>query len=395
MTFRVRLTLVYGGLLLAGGAVLLAVTYLLVAQQMGNGLTSEYPALAANLDNDRLPLAGQVEIDGRRVGLREYVGEIQAQQRRYREDMLDSLLAMGAVALGGVGAIGGTLAWTFAGRVLSPVQRITETARRIAAGVGRGLHERIALSRPHDEVKELADTFDLMLERLDGSFDGQRRFVAGAAHELRTPLAIKRALIEVAVTRPGASPDARELGRALLSVNDRHERLVDGLLILADSENEVTERHPVDLDDVAGNVLVATARGGRVRIQRADLAEAPVEGDPYLLERLVQNLVENAVKHNVPEGGWLSVRTWADDGLAVLEVANSGPVVPRYEVASLFQPFRRLDDSRAPGEQGAERGFGLGLSIVRAIACAHGGTAGAEPREGGGLVVTVSLPRRA
>ncbi|MFI6819202.1 sensor histidine kinase [Nonomuraea sp. NPDC050328] len=395
MTFRLRLTLVYGGLLLAGGIVLLAVTYLLVAQQMDNGLASRYPALAAGLDGTQLQLAGQIEVDGRQVGLREYVTQIQAQQRQYREDLLDSLLTMGCVALGGVGLAGGALAWTFAGRVLAPVHRITETARRIAGGMGRGLHERIALTGPRDEIKELADTFDLMLERLDGSFDGQRRFVASASHELRTPLAVKSALIEVAVTRPGASSDARELGRALLAVNDRHARLVDGLLILADSENEVTERHPVDLDDVAGTVLVTTAGEGPVKVSSADLAEAPVAGDPYLLERLVQNLVENAIRHNVREAGaWLSVRTWTEDGLAMLEVANSGPVIPRYEVAALFQPFRRLQDNRPPAGDGGERGFGLGLSIVRAIADAHAGTVRAEPRDGGGLVVTVSLPRR-
>jgi signal transduction histidine kinase len=232
-------------------------------------------------------------------------------------------------------------------------------------------------------VQQLADTFDTMLEHLDRSFDGQRRFVANASHELRTPLAINRTLIELAITRPDAPAPTRQLGDSLLTVNARHERLIDGLLTLADSENEVTERIPVDLADVAGHVVEQTTGDLAVR---STLDPAGTVGDPVLLERLTQNLVENAVRHNEP-GGWLAVRTATVDGVATLEVTNTGPVVPEYEIESLFQPFRRLD-SRVDGE----RGFGLGLSIVRAIARAHRGEATAVPRPEGGLTVTVTLP---
>ena len=242
------------------------------------------------------------------------------------------------------------------------------------------------MSGPRDEIAQLADTFDLMLERLDRSFDGQRSFVANASHELRTPLAINRALIELAVTKSGATAETQQLGDSLLAINARHERLVEGLLTLADSERLVEERSAVDLADVAAHV-VRLASETAVSVQLA-LAPAPTTGDPVLLERLVQNLVENAQRHNVA-GGWLSVATTASDGWAVLTVANTGPVVPPYDVETIFKPFRRLHGERTS----PERGFGLGLSIVAAIAQAHGGSVVAEPREEGGLVVTVRLPR--
>jgi signal transduction histidine kinase len=282
------------------------------------------------------------------------------------------------------------LGWLLAGRTLRPIDRITETAQRIAGadGGGRGLHERIGLDGPPDEVKRLADTFDLMLERLDRSFEGQRRFVANASHELRTPLQVNQTLIELAVSRPGAGADIRQLGEALLEVNARHERLTDGLLTLADSENEVADRRPVDLAEVTRHVLAETATpAGRdgIKIRPADLGAAPTTGDPYLLERLVQNLVENAVKHNHPGRGWLCARTWSAGRRVWLEVTNSGPVVPSYETEILFEPFHRTRTTM-------RRGFGLGLSIVQAVARAHGGEVRAQPRAEGGLVVTVALP---
>jgi signal transduction histidine kinase len=256
-----------------------------------------------------------------------------------------------------------------------------------SARADRGLHERIALAGPRDEIKELADTFDDMLERLDRSFDGQRRFVANASHELRTPLAINRALVEVAVSRANASADIQQLGDTLLAVNARHERLIDGLLVLADSETEVTDASDVDLRDVAAHVLDQCAADGLA--VRRELGPAPTHGDPVLLERLVQNLVENAVRHNV-SGGWLSVSSRVGAGHAELTVTNTGPAVAPYDIDAIFEPFRRLGGDRVR----SERGFGLGLSIVRAVARAHGGEVTAAPRDGGGLVVTVRLPRR-
>jgi signal transduction histidine kinase len=397
-TVRVRLTALHAALFLVAGTLLLGVTYLLVQQSLDHrdGLLSRRTSM---IKAASLPADLRVELqDGRWVNPQQFVGEVEAEQHRQHEHLLESFLTRGAMALGGVGIIAAALGWMLAGRALRPVHRITDTARRIAGadGAGRGLHERIALHGPADEVKELADTFDVMLERLDGSFDGQRRFVASASHEMRTPLAIKRALIEVAITRPGASRDARELGESLLEINARHERLVDGLLTLADSENRPAEVRPVDLSDVAASVIedAATPAGkARVDLRPPDLASAPTTGDPYLVERLVHNLVENAIRHNHPDGGWLSVRTWQADGRAMLRVTNSGPVIRDYETETLFQPFRRLRDRRAAARPGADRGFGLGLSIVRAIATAHGGTAHAEPHQGGGLVVTVALPQ--
>ncbi|MFC0036923.1 sensor histidine kinase [Actinomadura rayongensis] len=394
-TMRARLTALYAGTFLLAGGLLLGVTYVLVQQRLDRQSGVSERERAALLKNPMFQRAAATRLtmpDGRAVTLSEVAASLEAQQERYRRETMTSLLTQGGVALAGTGLIGTVFGWLLAGRGLRPVHRITETARRIAAGADRGLHERIGLNGPPDEIKKLADTFDLMLERLDRSFDGQRRFIAGASHEMRTPLAVNRALIEVAVTRPGVSADARELGATLLEINTRHERLIDGLLVLADARNEPAELSPVDLAELAGSVLAdATDDAGRrdVEVQPGDLRAAPVTGDPYLLERLVQNLAENAVRHNRP-GGTITARTATDGDRAVLEISNTGPVVHGHQTETLFQPFRRLGDRRT----GGDRGFGLGLSIVRAIAGSHGGTATATPRAGGGLTVTVTLPAR-
>jgi signal transduction histidine kinase len=388
LSIRVRLTVLYGSLFFLAGALLLGVTYLLVKQAIYEPGKVGGLAFTGGKTIEAQPgtVPEKVRLsDGRTVSIDTYVRE---QQEKARADLLSSLLTRGGLALGGVGVIAIGFGWLMAERGLRPVHEITATARRVAAGASahQGLHERIALTGPRDEIKELADTFDGMLERLDRSFDGQRSFVANASHELRTPLAINRALVEVAITRPDASPDARQLGETLLAVNARHERLVDGLLTLADSENPVTERSTVDLRDVAVHVLDQTPTG-ELTVGERRLEAAPVVGDPVLLERLAQNLVENALRHNRP-GGWLSVATGSADGYAMLSVTNTGPVVAPYELGTIFEPFRRLAGDRT----GSERGFGLGLSIVRAVARAHGGEAVALSRPGGGLTVTVRLP---
>ncbi|BCL16682.1 sensor histidine kinase [Micromonospora sagamiensis] len=384
LTIRARLTLVYGGLFLFAGTVLLAVTYVLVDQRLTRGLG--FDLRSRDSGKVSLPQSGTKITPEQAETLRGLVRQVQEDAR---QDALDSLLTQGGVALAVVTVAAVAFGWLVAGRALQPLNQITGTARRIAGadGAGRGLHERIALDGPTDEVKELADTFDLMLERLDRSFDGQRRFVANASHELRTPLAINRSLVELAITRPDAPAELRQLGEVLLTVNERHERLIDGLLTLADSENTLTERTEVDLAEMAGHLTDQTAARTALAVSR-QLAPARTVGDPVLLERLTQNLLENAVRHNLGEDGWLTVSTTTTDGRAVLTVSNSGPVVPGYEVESIFLPFRRLNRERAAGN----RGFGLGLSIVRAVARAHGGTVHALPRPGGGLVVTVSLP---
>lgn len=378
LTIRIRLTLLYGGLFLLAGAALLGVTYLLVERSLDSRGTLTMP---------RIAVAGDAQLhtpDGEAIRPEEVLAELRAEQQRLHTETMESLLTQGGIALAGVAVVAGGFGWLLAGRALAPVHRITDTARRIAAtSAGRGLHERIALAGPRDEIRQLADTFDAMLERLDRSFDGQRRFVANASHEIRTPLALNRALVELAMTRPGAPEEVQRLGESLLAVNVRHERLIEGLLMLADSEQEVTERSPVDLAEVAGHVLELLAPQ-RLAVER-QLRPAPTAGDPILLERLVHNLVENAIRHNRDDQGWLSVTTGVRDGRAVLVVANTGPAVPSYEIPALFEPFRRLGTDRTTGG----RGFGLGLSIVRAVATAHGGEVAAVPRPDGGLTVTV------
>jgi signal transduction histidine kinase len=375
LTIRARLTLLYTALFSAAGVVLLAVTYVLVERQLPKTALIKGGAGIAG-EAFQLPVEDMQTID------KLFVQQVSS----VRETALTTLLTQGGVALLLILGAAAAFAWLVAGKALQPLQQITDTASRIAHS-GRGLHERIALDGPRDEVKRLADSFDQMLARLDNSFDGQRRFVANASHELRTPLALNRALVELAITRSDASPDAQQLGEALLKVNERHEKLIDGLLMLADSESEITERTPLDLADVCAHVLkTVPLHESRVTLL---LEPAPCQGDPILLERLVQNLVENAVKHNVPQDGWIRVETSTMDGRARLIVANSGPEVPRYEIETIFLPFRRLGRERAGAI--ATRGLGLGLSIVRAIATAHGGKVTAQPRSGGGLVVTAIL----
>jgi signal transduction histidine kinase len=253
------------------------------------------------------------------------------------------------------------------------------------------------LDGPDDEIKELADTFDGMLQRLDRAFEGQQRFVANASHELRTPLTINRTLIEVALARPDADEALHQLGSTLLAVNERHERLIDGLLTLASSDQRITETTEVDLADVARHVVAESspaAKKAGVEL-RLDLSPTPVAGDSVLLERLVQNLVDNAIRYNLAVDGRVTVRTAVLNGRARLVVENTGPIVPPYAVPSLFEPFRRLPTAEriaAAADSSLGRGAGLGLSIVHSIASAHGGAAHAASRTDGGLLVEIDLP---
>jgi signal transduction histidine kinase len=359
LTIPARLALVFSGLVTLAGGLLLGVTYALVSRRF---FAERMRGIAAGDAAERLPPQSL---------------------RLVHEDALATLLAQGTIALVVTSAVSIVVGWLVAGRLLRPLQRVTDTARRIAhaPAAERGLHERIALHGPPDEIKELADTFDVMLQRLDRSFDGQRRFIANASHELRTPLSMNRVLIEVAMNRRNAPVETRQLGENLLEVNKRHERLIEGLLLLASSERVLVERHFVDLADIV--TYVAAEQPQSPAEIHVEAGEAPTTGDSTLLERLVQNLLANAVRYNVVEDGWVRVRTHAGPhGEAVLEVSNTGPVVPPYEVPKLFEPFHRL---------GTE-GVGLGLSIVRAVAQAHGGEVRAASRHGGGLTVTVTLP---
>ena len=387
LTVRARLTALYGGVFLLAGTALLAITYVLLAQALNTDSFSQEAVLAvpATALASAGPAAAEQYPEGIAVTLQtdslERLKLAEELRVQFRRQTLTSLLQRGAVALAGVAVVGIWLGWLMAGRTLRPLQQITATARRVA---DRNLHERIGLTGPKDELRQLADTFDDMLGRLDASFGSQRRFVANASHELRTPLTINRTLIEVALSRPDPPVELRQLGETLLTVNTRHERLIEGLLVLAGSEQELTTREPVDLAAVTERLVSAarpeaTATGVSLHTSVQPMV---VHGDPVLLERLVQNLVRNAVAYNVADG---EVRV--EGAGHRLTVSNTGPVVSAYEIPGLFEPFRRLTD-----RIGSAEGSGLGLSIVRSIAVAHGGTVTAEPRPDGGLTITVELP---
>ena len=407
ITLRARLTLIYGGLFFAAGIVLLGSTYGLFHQQISRGGSVKFATTNGGAGSSGIPQIlgnGVLVDDGKGLNGDERSGRAAAARREAEKFLLDernriesaattSLITQGGIALAVVGGVAVGFGWLIAGRTLAPLRQVTETARRIAAApvAERGLHERISLRGPDDEVKDLADTFDTMVERLDRSFAGQRRFVANASHELRTPLTLSRAMVEIAMHRKSASDDLVQLGDDLLEINARHERLITGLLLLASSENEVLEHAPVDLADVVEHVITDTAREAETTgiVVHEDLDETVVSGDALLLERLVQNLVENGLRHNVPAGGWVRVTTrMRNDGMVQLEVSSTGPEVPRYDIPMLFEPFRRLDNERLA----TAKGSGLGLSIVRSVAVAHHGDVTAEPRAGGGLVVKVVLP---
>ncbi len=387
-TIRVWLTLLYAAAFFLAGAVLVAVMYISMRAALDRQVTARADT------TEHVPASATTE-PGSQQAAHQAQKALLAQFARDRDDTLNTLLVASLVALGAVGVTAGGFGWLLAGRALRPLQQITATARRVA---DRSLHERIALDGPHDEIKDLADTFDAMLERLDRSFDSQRRFVANASHELRTPLTINRTLIEVALDDSRANEALRQLGSTLLAVNQRHERLIDGLLTLASSEQGVADPTPADLADIARHVSTesqAAARAAGIEIH-ADLRPAPVTGDPVLLERLAQNLVDNAIRYNVPARGEITMITGTAGDRAHLTVENTGPPVPPYEVPALFEPFRRLRaterlaDSAAASSPG--RGAGLGLSIVRSVAHTHGGDVHATPRQDGGLIVQVRLP---
>ncbi|WP_037322683.1 sensor histidine kinase [Amycolatopsis thermoflava] len=387
ITLRARLTLIYGGLFLAGGVVLLGVTYALFNSQVGRGTIRLLTRVGPDPRTDTVITTNELN-DVITNSEAERVAREQA--ALLREAAAHSLLVQGTIALVVVGALAIGFGWLVAGRVLAPLHGVTGSARRIAASADPRQHRQITLRGPDDEVKDLAEAFNTMVERLDRSFDGQRRFVANASHELRTPLTLNRSLVEVAMHRRSASPDVKELGEKLLQINSRHERLISGLLVLAKSEN-VVERFPLDLANVVTHVVAQTAdqaRAADVTVTDSP-AEAPTLGDALLLERLVHNLVENGIRHNEP-GGWVHVGTRTRGDVVEIEVSNTGPAVADAEVPALFEPFRR----RAAPRLDSAKGAGLGLSIVRSVASAHDGEVAARPRDGGGLVVTVRLPAR-
>ncbi|GGZ99697.1 sensor histidine kinase [Streptomyces purpurascens] len=379
-TIRIRLTLLYGGMFLIAGILLLSIIYLLAAQALNVGSELPFKIVEGKVTSDICNLPSQASPSEFNHAMNQCVND-------QRQAALDNLLSRSLLALLGLAVIAFAFGYAMAGRVLSPLGRITRTARAVA---GSDLSRRIELDGPDDELKELADTFDDMLERLQRAFTAQQRFVGNASHELRTPLAINRTLLEVHLSDPGAPMELQQLGKTLLATNERSEQLVEGLLLLARSDNQIVERGPVDLAEVASQAIdqvhgEAEDKGVRIR---GEQKPAVVQGNGVLLERIALNLVQNAVRYNVAEDGWVEVTTEVQHGQALLVVSNTGPVVPAYEIDNLFEPFRRLRTERT----GSDKGVGLGLSIVRSVARAHGGHIYAQPREGGGLVMRVTLP---
>jgi signal transduction histidine kinase len=309
-------------------------------------------------------------------------GSVEAAQRASDSH---ALLVDSGIALGVVGVLALLAGWLVAGRMLRPIRTITRTARRISSA---SLHERLSLDGPEDELKELGDTLDDLFARLEAAFEAQRRFVANASHELRTPLTRERALVQVALGDPSTSDVWRLTGRELLASNREQEALIDALLTLASSESGLDHRELVDLSVITRTLVLDRSDGDRLGLDiETSFEAAPVDGDPRLLERLVANLVDNAVTYNV-KGGRVEVSTGSRDGEALLAVSNTGRVIPSSEVDRLFQPFQRLDPDRTHRSNGR----GLGLSIVRAIATAHGAVVTARPAPNGGVSIEVVFP---
>jgi signal transduction histidine kinase len=374
-TARLRLAVLCGGVFVLGGVAVPAITFLLVStmtnlgREPGNGAfpgTKPDPTGIAAHQLKDLKLHRTAQIPAFHI----------EQQLLIWSGIALAIVIVAAVVPG----------WLIAGRVLRPLTTITTAARRISAS---SLHERLALPGPDDELKDLGDTLDDLFARLEASFDAQRRFVANASHELRTPLTRERALLQVTRANPARTLDTwQAVSAELLASNAEQEHLIEALLTLASSEGGPGHREPVDLAPLASACLtVAGLDAGRLGLQvRADVRPADLDGDPLLIRRLVSNLIDNAVRHNVP-GGHIQVATVTSRGRAVVSVTNSGQIIPPAEVDRLFQPFQRLGTRRAHGD-----GHGLGLSIVRSIAAAHGAEITAQPAPGGGLSIAVSFP---
>ena len=363
-TVRLRLALLYGLLFLASGAVLLGVTYLLVRGSSG-AVTAHPTALGQPASAPQTVASTQQTRD------------------------LNLLLFWSAVVLAVMAVASVVLGWLVAGRILGRLHAVTATASTISAS---NLHERLALEGPDDELKELGDTFDGLLARLESSFESQRQFVANASHELRTPLTLSRALLQVALADPDLSLDSlRATCEDVLEAQSDQECLFEALLTLSHSQAGLESREVIDLASLTDEVTLARRieaqeRGLEVH---ANLESASTVGDARLVERLIANLVDNALRYN-KQRGRVDVATEARADGAAVSVVNTGPNVPSEDVERLFEPFRR----GGTGRQGQGDGYGLGLSIVRAIADAHKAVVTVEAKTEGGLAVVVVFPRK-
>lgn len=382
---RARLTLLYGSLFVLSGAVLLAITYLLVARPSGGLVTfKEQYGSAESAQADTRTYRLDEDLGSQEEGI---IEEMRQQAVHQREAMLDRLLMQSGLALAIMSVIAIGLGWVVAGRVLRPLRTMTSTIRHISA---RNLHERLATGGPSDELKDLAGTVNGLLGRLETALESQQRFVANAAHELRTPLTIEHALLEeTLIDRDATVESFRANFERLLTISKQQATLLESLLTLSSSDRGLDDSEPLDLASLTDEVLPAF----RSEIGRCELAvvaaiePALISGDSALIHRLVANLLDNAIDYNVP-GGSVEIATGVRDGGAFLSVCNTGATVPPDQVERLFNPFQRLRRTAGDGHHG------LGLSIVRSIATAHDATLTAEARAGGGLAVTVAFPLR-
>jgi signal transduction histidine kinase len=389
MTIRLRLTLIYGGLFLCSAAALLVITYVLVHHQYTGTffISSGHKAVVAfnsagGVDVKPQPQTGlgvpigpQSIVTDRKVALAAAQGQSDA--------ALHQLFVNSALALAVMAVLSLWLGWVIAGRALRPLRTITDAAREISA---TSLHRRLDLEGPDDELRQLGNTVDGLLGRLETSFEAQRQFVANASHELRTPLTLERTLLELALSDPNASIDSyRHTCEQLLAVGEQQERLIEALLMLSRSQRGLDSQQHVDLAAISGAAAAAADHDGLVL--DTTLQPAQTAGNPRLVERLVANLVSNAIHHNV-DGGSIELATATRDGHAVLTVVNTGPTIPASELERIFQPFQRLDRARTNDGHG----LGLGLSIVQAIADAHEATVTTRAPAGGGLHIQISFP---
>ncbi|MFI8353415.1 sensor histidine kinase [Streptomyces cyaneofuscatus] len=381
---RARLTALYGGLLVLAGVLLMGLVYVLVSDGLYSSvMTAVAPAVPTFQLNEAsapaLPSSDWAQTTVIQPGQYAVARKVSTAAG---DAALSRLLTVSGISLAVYSALSVALAWWMAGRVLRPVGVITARARRLS---GSNLHERIALQAPPGELKELADTFDGMLDRIEQLVAARQRFAANAAHELRTPLAVQRAAAEIGLADDPPPEKVAWIRDKLIDTADNSEQLIEGLLLLAVSDEGLRRRERVGLDATTATVTEALAAEAQERAVTVDVEARPVsvQGDPVLLDHLVHNLVANALRHNHP-GGTVRVRV----GPGGLEVANTGPVVDPAAVPLLFEPFRRAQARRhAPGE-----GAGLGLSIVASVARAHGGDVGATANPGGGLTARVTLP---
>ncbi len=387
-TVRVRLTALYGILFLVSGAVLLAIA-------SGVAVVRSATTTAEPAAGQAVPGSTLAQAQARIQMLQAQLQNLQSQTANPpgQDGLQHQLLIASLIALAIMTVISVALGWLIAGRALRPVREMTAAAQRISED---SLHERLALHGPKDELKQLGDTIDGLLERLEVAFNAQRRFVANASHELRTPLTTMRAALDVALAKPEpAPPQTVALAGRLRTELDRVESLLEAFLVLARAQHgSMPGQAVLPLDYIVGSALAdqeAAIRAMDLTVQdTSSQGGAWVAGSQALLSRMVENVIDNAVCHNTP-GGWIAVTTRSRGAGARLLVENGGQVLDQQLVAQLSQPFRRLEADRI----GTDQGSGLGLSIVAAIAEAHGGTLDLQARPGGGLRVCVDLPAAA